>query len=86
MMVAATAGYMYSMNTGKGWFSGTTGGAIAGGLGGFAGFGLSVLLGEVATGYLPIGTSVCVLTGALGGPFGQMAYNLREIASNNRKR
>ncbi len=85
MMISATVGYLYAMHTGKGWFAGATGGAIAGGLCGFLGFGLGVWLGETPREFLPMGTAICVLTGAVGGPFGQMAYTLREIAKQLRR-
>lgn len=77
MMISATAGYLYAMDSGKGYFSGATAGAIVGGTCAFLGIALSVLLGDLANRVIPVGTAVCVLTGAVGGLFGQMAASWR---------
>jgi hypothetical protein len=79
MMISATAGYLYSMDASLGWFAGATGGAIAGGVCGFIGVGLSVLLGDTPSTMLATLTAIAVLVGAVGGPFGQMAANMRAM-------
>ena len=84
MMISATAGYLYAMDSGKGYFPGATAGAIVGGGCALIGISLSVALGDIANRVIPFGTAVCVLTGAVGGLFGQMAANWR--AFENRQR
>jgi hypothetical protein len=77
MMIAATSGYIYAADTGRGYFTSATAGAVAGGICGFAGLGISVLLRDVVTNLLPIDTAVCVLTGAVGGLWGQLSANMK---------
>ena len=79
MMISATAGYLYAMDTANGYFSGATGGAIAGGVCGLAGISLSVVLGDTLMGFIAIGTAIAVMIGAIGGLFGQMAANWRAM-------
>jgi len=78
-MISATAAYLYAMDAGKGYFPGATAGAIVGGACALIGIAVSVMLGETASGLIPGATAVCVLTGAVGGLFGQMAANMREL-------
>lgn len=85
MMISATAGYLYAMDSGKGYFPGATAGALVGGGCALAGIGLSVALGDLAKPFIPFGTAVCVLTGAVGGLFGQMAANWRAFENRQRK-
>lgn len=84
MMIAATAAYLYAMHSGRGYFPGATAGAIVGGTCGLIGIALSVLLKDTPSFIIPIDTAICVLTGTVGGLFGQMAANWR--AFENRKR
>ncbi|MBV8798391.1 MAG: hypothetical protein JO208_01060 [Alphaproteobacteria bacterium] len=84
MMISATAGYLYAMDSGKGYFPGATAGAIAGGGCALLGISLSVALGDVADRVIPFGTAVCVLTGAVGGLFGQMAVKWRAFENGQR--
>jgi hypothetical protein len=79
MMISATAGYLYAMDLGKGYFNGMTGGAIAGGLCGGAGIVVTLALGDVPGFAIPIGAAVAVLTGTVGGLFGQMAAVMRSL-------
>jgi general stress protein CsbA len=79
MMISATAGYLYGMGSGKGYFSGATGGAVVGGLCALIGVGASVLMHDAARTAIPLFTAICVLTGAVGGLFGQMAAKLRSM-------
>jgi hypothetical protein len=86
MMISATAAYLYAMDSGRGYFPGSTAGAIVGGACGFIGLVLMVALGDNRQIVIPCGTAICVLCGAVGGIFGQMAANLRAIERENRKR
>ncbi len=79
MMISATAGYLYGMGSGKGYFSGATGGAIVGGVCALVGVGTSALMQDAAQSVIPVFTAICVLTGAVGGVFGQMAAKLRAM-------
>jgi hypothetical protein len=79
MMIAATSGYLYGMGSGKGYFPGATGGAIVGGLCALAGVGASTLMQDAAQAIIPLFTAICVVTGAVGGLFGQMAAKLRSM-------
>ncbi|HUJ04223.1 MAG TPA: hypothetical protein VLW75_11325 [Rhizomicrobium sp.] len=79
MMISASAGYLYAMDRGRGWFASATGGAIAGGICGLAGIALSVLLGDTVQSFIATGATISVFVGAVGGVFGQMAANLRAI-------
>jgi len=85
MMISATAAYLYAMDTGKGYFPGATAGAIIGGACAFIGLLISVGLGDSRQIVIPFGTAICVLTGAVGGIFGQMAANLRAIENEKRR-
>jgi hypothetical protein len=73
------------MDSGKGYFPGATAGAVIGGGCALAGISLSVALGDIAKPFIPFGTAVCVLTGAVGGLFGQMAANWRAFENQQRK-
>jgi len=78
MIIVATAAYLYGMDSGRGYFPGATGGAIVAGISGFLGSGLAVLLGDGPQSIIPFYTAICVFTGAIGGLFGQMAFNMRK--------
>jgi hypothetical protein len=84
MMISATSGYLYAMHSGKGYFPGATAGAITGGASALIGVSVSVLMGEIVNRFIPFGTAVCVLTGAVGGLFGQMAANWRAFENRDR--
>lgn len=79
MMISASAGYLYAMETGNGFFSGATAGAIVGGLCGFVGIALSAALGDSFVAYIATATAIAVMIGAVGGLFGQMAAKLRAM-------
>jgi hypothetical protein len=83
MMISATTGYIYAMDFAKGYFNGATGGAIAGGLCGGAGIAITLALGDTPGFAIPVGAAVAVLTGAVGGLFGQLAAVMR--AFENRR-
>ena len=86
MMISATSGYLYAMHAGRGYFNGATAGAITGGASALIGISVSVLMGELVNRFIPFGTAVCVLTGAVGGLFGQMAAKWRTFENRNRNR
>jgi hypothetical protein len=79
MMIAATAGYLYGLSLGRGYGAGALGGLIAGGLCAVAGLALSVVLGDTPAGDVSLQTGISVLTGAVGGAFGQMGAILRRL-------
>jgi hypothetical protein len=79
MMLSACAGYLYGMDYGRGYAVGALGGAIAGGVCIVPAIALSVLLGDTEAAMLAMGTGICILTGAVGGAFGQMAAFMRRI-------
>jgi|GEM_PF-523042 hypothetical protein len=79
MTICAVAGYLYGMDTGKGYFTSATIAAIVGGVAALAGVGLSVALRDAPAHIVPMFTTICVVTGAVGGLFGQMSANLRKM-------
>ena len=81
MMVSASAGYLYGMDFGRGYAVGALGGAIAGGLCIVPAIALSVLLADTDASMLAVGTGICILTGGVGGAFGQMAAFMRRLGS-----
>lgn len=79
MMCSATAGYLYGLILGRGYAAGALGGAIAGGLCVVPALALSVLLGDSEAAMMSIGTGISILTGGVGGAFGQMGAILRKL-------
>lgn len=79
MTITAVAGYLYGMDTGKGWLTSATGGAIIAGICALVGVGTSVVLKDAPQTVIPFFTAICVLTGAVGGLFGQMSANIRAM-------
>jgi hypothetical protein len=73
MMISATMGYLYAQEVARGYVRGACGGAVAGGLCAVMGIAVSVLLGDMTLKMLGIRTLISVLTGAVGGIYGQMA-------------
>lgn len=78
-MLSATAGYLYGLVLGRGYGAGALGGAIAGGLCVVPGLAVSVLLGDTPAAMVATGTGISILTGAVGGAFGQMGAILRKL-------
>ncbi len=76
MMISATVGYLYAQDVAKGYAKGAYGGAIAGGLCAL-GIAVSVLLGDMTGRMLVVRDLISVLTGAVGGVYGQMAADWR---------
>jgi hypothetical protein len=77
MMTSATVGYLYAREVSKGYAKGACGGAIAGGLCAFIGIGLCVLLGDMTGQMFLVRGLISVLTGAVGGIYGQMSADWR---------
>lgn len=77
MMISATMGYLYAMDVAKGYAKGAYGGAIAGGICAFIGIAVSVLLGDMTAKMLVVRGLISVLTGAVGGVYGQLAADWR---------
>jgi hypothetical protein len=78
MMIAGLAGLFYGRDFARGYAKGALGGAIAGGTSGLIATCAANLLGDVPLLAIPIGTAVTILTGAIGGLFGQMDANIRK--------
>jgi hypothetical protein len=79
MTISAVAGYLYAMDTGKGYFTSATMAAIVGGAAALIGVGISVAMRDAPTRVVPLFTTICVVTGAVGGLFGQMSANLKKM-------
>ena len=79
ILIAGVAGLLYAREVARGYGIGALGGAFAGGICALIGIALAVLLGDAAAftlGPAPetvllVGTATSVLTGAIGGLFGQ---------------
>ncbi|HEX2594514.1 MAG TPA: hypothetical protein VHL34_23630 [Rhizomicrobium sp.] len=79
IMIAGVAGLLYAREVARGYGIGALGGAFAGGICALIGIALAILLGDASAytlGPVPemvllIGTATSVLTGAIGGLFGQ---------------
>jgi hypothetical protein len=80
MMTSATVGYLYAQEVAKGYALGAYGGAIAGGLCAFVGIAVAVLLGDMTGGMLVVRDLISILTGAVGGIYGQMSADWRQIS------
>ena len=79
MTISAVAGYLYGMDTGKGYFTSATMAAIIGGGSALIGVGVSVLLRDAPPHIVPLFTTICVVVGAVGGLFGQMSANIKKM-------
>jgi hypothetical protein len=79
MMISASAGYLYGMAFGRGYAAGALGGAVAGGLCAAPVLAVSVLVGDTPASMIAIGTGITILTGAVGGFFGEMASVMRKL-------
>lgn len=77
MMTSATVGYLYALEVARGYARGACGGAIAGGVCAVIGIALAVLLGDMSERIFVVRDLVSVLTGAVGGIYGQMAADWR---------
>jgi hypothetical protein len=78
MFISGVAGLLYSRDLNRGWATGALGGAIAGATCAMAGVAISVILKDSPQSLIPFVVFASMLAGAVGGPFGQMAANMRE--------
>ena len=78
-MVSATAGYLYGLSLGRGFGAGALGGAIAGGLCVVPALALALLLADREIMMATTTAAISVLTGAVGGAFGQIGAILRKL-------
>jgi hypothetical protein len=77
MMISATSGFLYAQDVGLGYARGAFAGAIAGGICGVAGIALSVALHDTPATFLWLGTAIALLTGAVGGLWGQLSFAMK---------
>jgi hypothetical protein len=77
MLISGVAGLLYARDSALGFARGALGGAIAGGLCALIGIGVSVLLGDTQSFVLGLGTAISVLTGAVGGLWGEFGARLQ---------
>ena len=73
MMISAVSGYLYAQEVARGYGRGACGGAISGGVCGIVGIVMSLILGDASPVSLIVRALVSILTGAVGGIYGQMA-------------
>ncbi len=79
MMISGLAGLFYARDFAQGYARGALGGAIVGGTAGIIGVSAANILGDVRVIVIPFATAVTILTGAIGGLFGQMGANIRKL-------
>jgi hypothetical protein len=77
MMTSAIAGMIYGRDLGRGFLSGMLGGAMIGAACGVVAVLGAGWLGEHPEIYIPYGVMVMMLTGAVGGFFGEVDARLR---------
>ena len=73
MMLSAISGYLYALDTGRGFADGATGGVIVGGACGLFGVATSVVIGDTDPGLFVQNSIIFAFTGGIGGLFGHMA-------------
>ncbi|HEY1632121.1 MAG TPA: hypothetical protein VGF56_12470 [Rhizomicrobium sp.] len=79
MMISATASFLYARDIGPGYARGIVIGGFLGGACAFVGFAVSLGLGDITLHDYWLRIGISILTGAVGGPFGQMSFNLRRL-------
>jgi hypothetical protein len=77
MLVAAVAGMFYARDLARGFAAGTLGGALTGAACGVAAVVSANFLNERPETYIPYGVMVMMLTGTVGGVFGELDVRLR---------
>jgi hypothetical protein len=77
MMTAAVTGLLYARDLGRGFLAGMLGGAMAGAAGGVVAVAAAAWAGLHPETWLPYGVMVMMLTGAVGGFFGELDARLR---------
>lgn len=79
MMISSIAGYIYGKEVVADYKSCSLAGAIAGGTSGLIAVALAILIGLATESDLIKGTLVCILTGVVGGLFGQMSARMKTL-------
>jgi hypothetical protein len=79
MMLSATAGYIYGIVLGRSYAAAILGGMVAGGLAAIPALLLSVFLSDSPAAALAVETGICILTGGVGGAFGQMGALMKKL-------
>ena len=77
MLISGVAGLLYARDAALGYARGALGGAVAGGVCALIGIAVSVLLGDTPVVVLGLGTSISLLTGAVGGLWGELGARIR---------
>ena len=77
MLISGVAGLLYARDAALGYGRGALGGAIAGGVCALIGIAVSVLLKDTPPFVLGLGTAISVLTGAVGGLWGEFGARLK---------
>lgn len=77
MLISGVAGLLYARDAALGYALGALGGAIAGGFCALIGIAASVLLKDTPPFVIGLGTAISVLTGAVGGLWGELAARMK---------
>jgi hypothetical protein len=77
MLISGIAGLLYARDAALGYARGALGGAVAGGACALIGIAASVLLKDTPTFVLGLGTAISVLTGLVGGLWGELGARMR---------
>jgi Na+/proline symporter len=77
MLTAAVAGMLYARDAGRGFLPGMLGGAMVGAASGVVAVAGATWLGEEPETFIPYGVMVMMLTGTVGGVFGELDARLR---------
>jgi hypothetical protein len=80
MFIAGLAGLFYARDLDRGWALGTLGSVIAGTIGALVGIAMAVAIGDKPASLIRFVIVASLLSSAAGGPFGQMAANMRSAA------
>jgi len=79
MFIAGLAGLFYARDLDRGWALGTLGSVIAGTIGALIGIAMAVAIGDKPASLIRFVIVASLLSSAAGGPFGQMAANMRSL-------
>jgi hypothetical protein len=77
MLTAAVAGMLYGRDAGRGFLAAMLGGAVIGAVCGVVSVAGAGWLGEQPETFIPYGVMVMMLTGTVGGVFGELDARLR---------
>jgi len=79
MMISGLVGLFYARDLAKGYGRGALGGAVVGGTSGLIAVCAANILGDERLIVIPFAAVLTTLTGAIGGLFGQMGANIRNM-------